>query len=165
MASMLLMACCAAHADGLPTRPGTVSYTLALPDGVEVVLDSMIVDHSVSPYLLVRDPFSLVTLPVLADVDVRDCSFIEVTGLTATVQGIRIVTATRIRLYTDSNGRPVPMLFKTDTVRTWPYMQELPLAFIPTGIPAVPSSALSSLPLMEPAEVMTLTEGDPISLS
>ncbi len=79
------------------SRPGTVPYTLALPDAVEVTLDNVVVELVLGSYVFVRDPWTPTLLPVHAVTYLDRGTSIEVTGTTATVSGKRILEATSIR--------------------------------------------------------------------
>jgi len=151
--------CCATHAGGLTEpRVGTVRHTISLPDGVDVTLDAVMVDRVIGSWLFVRDPWPpSELLPVYANASVQKWRSIEVTGPTMTVGGKRIVCATRIRLYVDSRGRPMPPLPKSKLAPlSWPYMQDIPLGIstLPT-IPTPPDPA-SSAPSEPPGSLDTL---------
>ncbi len=148
----LLLSCSVANADYPLARAGTVSHTLSVADDIEVVLDAVRLDHSCSPYLFVRDPWSQVTLPVLASAEIHKDCFIEVTGHTATVQGIRIVIASQVRQYVDSNDQPVPIPPKTATVLSWPHMLDISLAQVSTNPMPIPQDLCESLNLMQTME-------------
>ena len=120
--------CASNAAGGAESRPGTVRHTLSLSDGVGVTLDAVMVERVMGSYLFVRDPWpKSELLPVYAPIEASSSSeslrlslpeglrmlSVEVTGRTMTVGGKRIVAASRIRLYVNSNGRPTPPLPKS----------------------------------------------------
>jgi len=97
-----------ASADYL-SRPGTVGHTLSLPDNTQVTLDSMMIEWMSGSWIFVRDPWrGSAILPVHANALLDRWMTVEITGTTATIDGRRVVLASRIRVYTDSRSRPMP---------------------------------------------------------
>jgi len=151
---------CASNGEGAESRPGTVRHTLSLSDGVGVTLDAVMVERVMGSYLFVRDPWpKSELLPVYAPIEASSSSeslrlslpeglrmlSVEVTGRTMTVGGKRIVAASRIRLYVNSNGRPTPPLPKSPlSALSWRYMVDLPLETTDSSsIPSPPELANS----------------------
>jgi hypothetical protein len=110
----------------------------------------MLVVQVSGPYVFVRDPWpGCRLLPVYANCRLEKWWSVEITGITKTISGKRIVRATRIRLYVDSKGRPFRNWPKGPEPREWPYMVEVPIEPSPVAEPPPPEpepAPLSSPP-------------------
>ena len=112
---------------------------MSLPDGAEVVLDGMLVVQVNGPYIFVRDPWpGCSLLPIYANAKLEKWWSVEVTGITKTISGKRIVVATRIRLYVDPKGTPFWLWPKSPQPREWPFMKELPIGISTMTEPTPP---------------------------
>ena len=113
---------------------GTVTYAAAQPDGTQITLTQMIIYDTDGPYVFVRDMWAGgQSLPIYTTAELQQWWTIDVTGIMQTVDGVRILVAETIGLYTNSNGNPgfVPMKMPFDNP-VWPYIKDTPTT-VPTG--------------------------------
>lgn len=145
------------------SRPGSVKYTLSVPDSTQVTLDAVSVQCIISPWILVKDPWnSEDILPIYAKADVPQWSSIEITGYTRTIQGHRIVVATHIRLYTGANGKPFYFMPKSLREPTeWEYMVDVPLETSSNIRGASSMSAMSAIDIPIPPDPTVNEEPSP----
>ena len=114
-----------------------------------MTLNQMMIFGTNGLYITVKDMWvGGLPLPVYTTANLQEYWTVDITGRMQTVEGVRVLVAESIGLYTDSSGCPAMVPLKTPVYSPfWPYKES-----IPTTVP--------SPPILPPGQQRMLTRQD-----